>query len=132
VGIAGGKSVLEQIIHCKNYQQMTQKAHHSEHPLFMNSPARLQCINKELSQNKVTNTHENVIVALIAHAQQMVHIRHQSSHHYHLGICPTMVPRLIFQGKALLSSVCSQEVVPCFPISIYCNHLPAKCFSWIQ
>jgi len=40
VGIAGWKSLLEQIIHCKNYQQKTQKPHHSEHPVFMNSPVQ--------------------------------------------------------------------------------------------
>jgi len=34
--------------------------------------------------------------------KQMVHIRPQSSHHYHLGICPTMVARHIFQGKDTL------------------------------
>jgi len=32
-------SLLEQIIHYKNCQQMTQKPHYSEHTVFMNSPA---------------------------------------------------------------------------------------------
>jgi len=27
----------------------------------------------------------------MAHVKQMVHIRPEHSHHYHLGICPTMV-----------------------------------------
>ena len=35
----------------------------------------------------------------MAHVIQMVHIRPQQTHHYHLTICPTMVPRFIFQGK---------------------------------
>jgi len=25
---------------CTNYQQMTQKLHHSQHPVFMNTPAQ--------------------------------------------------------------------------------------------
>jgi len=38
--MAGWTSLLEQIIHCKNYQQMTQQPHYSEHTVFMNSPAQ--------------------------------------------------------------------------------------------
>jgi len=81
---------------------MTQKPHHSEHPLFMNS-LWLQCIYKELSKTKVTNTLTSECYCdfdqYLAHVKQMVHIRPPSSHHYHLTICPTVVPRLIFQGK---------------------------------
>jgi len=44
----------------------------------------------------------------VAHVQQMVHIRPQSSHHYNLGICLTMVPRLMFQDK---DTVCCQVSV---------------------
>jgi len=40
LGIAGRKSLLEQIIHRKNYQDMIKKPHHSEHPVIMNSPAQ--------------------------------------------------------------------------------------------
>ncbi len=35
----------------------------------------------------------------MAHVKQMVGIRPQRSHHYHLGICPTVVPRLILHSK---------------------------------
>ena len=35
----------------------------------------------------------------VEHVKQMVHIRPQCSHNYHLGICPTMVSSLMFQGK---------------------------------
>jgi len=34
----------------------------------------------------------------MAHVKEMVHIRPQHSHYYHLGICPTMVPRLVIPG----------------------------------
>ena len=39
----------------------------------------------------------------MAHVKQTVHIRPERSHHYHLCICPTMVPRLTFQGNYILS-----------------------------
>jgi len=54
----------------------------------------------------------------MAHVKQMVHVRPQCSNRYHLAICPTMVPRLIFQGKECLQ-----------PRG---NNLPARCFSRIQ
>jgi len=47
----------------------------------------------------------------MAHVQQMVHIRPQRSHH--LGICPTMVLRLVCHGKDTVIE-CSQEVITCF------------------
>ena len=53
----------------------------------------------------------------MTHVKQMVYTRPQHSHHYHLGICPTMVPRLIFQGKE-----CCQVSV----ITIYCNQVLLK------
>ena len=35
----------------------------------------------------------------MARVKQMVRIRPQRSHHNHLDIFPTLVPRLIFHGK---------------------------------
>jgi len=79
---------------------------------------RLHCIYKELSKNKLTHTLMSECYCdsdqYMAHVQQMVQIRPERSHHYHLSICPTMVRRLTFQGKTLLSSVCIQEVITCF------------------
>jgi len=91
------------MLHCKNYQQMTQKLHIQNSQYLRTHLVGLQCIYKELSKNKVTNTLMSECYCdfdqYMAHVQQMVHFRLQRSHHYHLGICPTMVPRLIFQGK---------------------------------
>jgi len=45
---------------------MTKKPHHSDHPVFMNSPAQTAIyIHKELSKNKVTNTHVRILLGLI-------------------------------------------------------------------
>ena len=65
----------------------------------------------------------------MAHVKQMVHIRSQCSHHYHLGICQTMVPRFIFQGKDAVVECLWPKGNNLLHISIYCNHLPARCFS---
>jgi hypothetical protein len=35
----------------------------------------------------------------MAHMKQIVHIRPERRHHYHLDIWPIKVPGLIFQGK---------------------------------
>ena len=60
-------------------------------------------IQGNLKKNKVTNTLMSEYYCdfdqYMAHVKQTVHIRPERSHHYHLCICPTMVPRLIFQGK---------------------------------
>jgi len=65
----------------------------------------------------------------MTHVKQMVHIRPQCSHHYHLGICPTKVPRLICQGKDTAVPECLQPRGDnLLHISIYCNHSPARCF----
>jgi hypothetical protein len=50
---------LEQIIYCKNYQQMTQKPHHSEHPIWINSPAQT-AMYIQRTFNKQGYKHSNV------------------------------------------------------------------------
>ena len=81
---------------------MTKKPHHLEYPAFMNSPAET-AMYIQRTFKKQGNKHSSVcycdLKQYMAHVQQMVHIRPQCTHRYHLGICPTMVPRLIFQGK---------------------------------
>jgi len=49
-------SLLEQIILCKNYQQITQKPHHQNTQYLWTHLLRLQCIYKELTKNRVTTT----------------------------------------------------------------------------
>ena len=83
---------------------MTQKPHHSEHPVFFNSPAQTAMyIQKNVQKNKVTTTLTSECYCdfdqYMAHVKQTVHIRPERHHHYRLGIWPTMVPGLIFQGK---------------------------------
>ena len=68
----------------------------------------------------------------MAHVKQMVHIRPQHSHHYLLGIGPTMYQGLYSRVKTLLSSVCSQEVITCFTsatIAITCQPGASQGFS---
>ena len=45
----------------------------------------------------------------IEHMKQMVHIRHHCCHHYHLVICPTILPRFIFQGKVYLGTTLTNQ-----------------------
>jgi len=117
---------------------MTQKLHHSQHPVFMNSPAHTATYIKRTFKNKVTDTLMSECYCdfdqYTAHVKQMVHIRPQRSHHYHLGICSTMV---LYQGlysrvNTLLSSFCSQEVITCFTsasIGIICQPGASQEFS---
>ena len=76
---------------------MTQKLHHSEQPVFMNSPAQTAMYIQQTLQNKVTNILMSkcfvTLINYMAHVKQMVHIRPQRSRRYHHGICPAMVPR---------------------------------------
>jgi hypothetical protein len=101
MGIEGLKSLLGQIIHCKNYQQITQKPHHSDHLVFMNSPAQT-AMYIHRTFKKQGNNHS--CQCYCDFDQYMVHmnmvdIRPQYIQHYHLSICPKMVPRLTFHGK---------------------------------
>ena len=76
---------------------------------------RLQCIYKDFSQNKVTNS-VNVIVTLI-NLKQMVRIRPQRSHHYILAFAPQWHQGSYSRVKTLLLSVFNQEVITCFTSS---------------
>ena len=53
--------------------------------------------------------------------KQTVGIRPQCSHHYHLSICSTMVPRLTFQGKDSVVKCLQARGDNLLHISIYCN-----------
>ena len=136
MSIAGWKSLLEQIIHCKNYHRWHGNPTIQNTQYLWTHLLRLQCIDKELPKNKVTKTLMSECYydfdQYVAHVKQIVHIRPPSSHYYHLTICPIMVPRLIFQGKDTVVEWLYLRGDNLLHISIYCNHLPAWCFSRIQ
>ena len=118
------------------HQQMNQKPHHSEHPVFMNSPAQTAMYIQKLSRNKVTNTIMSECYCdfdqYMAHVKQMIHIRLKVVTTTISAFAPQWYQGLYSRVKTLLSSVCCQEVITCFtsaPIAITCQPGGSQGFS---
>jgi len=102
--------IPEQLIHCKNDEQMIQKRHHSEHPVFMNSPAQT-AIFIQRTFKKEGNNHSHVRM-LFWHNTWHMWSRWYTSDI--LAFAPQWYQGLYSRVRTLLSTVCSQEVIPCF------------------
>ena len=131
MGIAGWKSLLEQIIHCKNYQQMTQIPTIQNTQCSWTHLLRLQCIYKELPINKVTNT---LMSECYCDFDQYTACdtdgTHQTSTYSPL---PSWhLPHNGTKGKDTVVECLWPRGDNLLHISIYCNHLPARWISRIQ